>query len=185
MAFEIKFVRKPFSQTRVGSAGRSLRKGFDAKSRKIIRDGIRTAPTGGFKAQFSSESQVGPGRSITSWVKSKRIFKRGGSSKTMQGTGRYRRAWLGGPGALVRYTKYGVDVGVKEGAFAFGKLFQKAQATLVKVVGGTRKAFREDFSVHLRARTAKLRVRPRRVTPNTYMSDEIGKKLGDHYFAGK
>lgn len=87
---------------------------------KILRFGAK-----GVRAQFGDQTEY-RGNSSIPWVKGHDFGTRKAPAKTMQGSGAYRSAFLGGAGAITEITANSVRIGVNAGKFPQVRVHQGA-----------------------------------------------------------
>ena len=85
---------------------------------KIMRDGTR-----GIKAQFAAQSEFNKNGSVP-WDKTQPFGTRKAPRYTLRRSGKYRSAWLGGVGSVVKIKNNEVTIGVDKGVFPQVKIHQ-------------------------------------------------------------
>lgn len=92
-------LQKPLAETRAQQAA------------KLLRFHVR-----GIRDQFTAQAEM-RGAGTTAWAKSKPFGTKKAPNRTMQGSGDYRRAWLGGAGSTETVSANSVTIGVEREIF--------------------------------------------------------------------
>lgn len=92
-------LQKPLAETRAQQAA------------KLLRFHVR-----GIRDQFTAQAEM-RGATTSPWAKSQPFGTKKAPSRTMQGSGDYRRAWLGGAGSTETVSTNSVTIGVEREMF--------------------------------------------------------------------
>ena len=115
-----------------------LRRPFAGKRGRDVLRAVRRKATDSVEAQFRSKRYVGLGGSTYSWKTTGPFGRRPAPKSTMESTGKYKRAFLGGPGKFERITDNLIVFGVDESVFPQEKLHQKATPTRIRANASNR-----------------------------------------------
>lgn len=123
--------------------------------------GLARFGEGGVRQQFADERGQTE-RGAEAWPKTKAFNRRPAPQKTLQVTGAYRSAWLGGAGSVERINARSFELGVDSTLFPQVVPFQSARGRRAKVTKAMRGFLGYAFGVWLKKSTRFILI-PRRV----------------------
>lgn len=114
-------------------AGRAvLEKPFGGRRGRAALNAVRNKAKNSVRQQFDSQTFVGLGGSTYTWKKTGPFGRRRAPKSTMNRDGKYRRAWLGGPGKFERVTDSKIEWGVNEATHPQVKIHQRTSPFWIK-----------------------------------------------------
>lgn len=140
--------------------------------------GLARFGDGGVRDQFAQERGQ-TSRGMENWPATKPFGTRKAPRKTLQRSGAYRSAWLGGAGSVTRINPRSFSIGVDSSMFPQATVFQSARGRRINVTPKMRGFVRYAFGVNFRKKTKSFLVPRRAIGIGSKVKRTIAKALKD------